>query len=129
MSKVTFKELRNIISNLFRHIINNTMNDIYNANVGNHSEKEWSDLIISKRDETKDFLEQIFMATKDSLSELYLNTDPVIVCCLYLRYWNLINIVEQHSHSPKNTITIPENEPAAFMRILLFAIAEGSLIA
>ncbi len=97
MATVTFKELRNIIAGLFEYIINDTMNDIYTSNVGKHSVDEWSDLIMSKRNETKNLLEQIFLATEDSLSELYLNSDPEIVCCLYLRYWNLINIVKLYS--------------------------------
>jgi len=101
-------------------VANDTFSEIYQNTIDNLSESDLALLMFALSYETKLFIHAVLNTPNEKLKKLYKKTNPKIIVCFYLRYWNAINLLKEH---PDSLIELPE-EREKLVKTLLFDFIE-----
>ena len=130
MSKFTYSELRfklyEIIKPMF---LNDTFVRIYEKNSKKYSGQEFETMLVSEKEKTTDFLEKLYNVKENpyKVSTLCRHTDAKLICCLYYRYWIVINLLATGSDNPNNSFLFKEDATNLdILKTLLIGWADGT---
>ena len=128
--KFTYSELRfklyEIIKPMF---LNDAFVRIYEKNSQKYSNQELAFMLISEKEKTTDFLEKLYKTKENShkVSTLCRHTDAKLICCLYYRYWIVINLLAAGSGNPNNSFSFKKDATNLdILKTLLIGWADGT---
>lgn len=120
-----YSDVRIKLADIMMPIIGNDFfAKIYRNNICKVSESDAPILMVALSYETKMFIHDVLNTKTEKLKNLYNKTNPKIIICFYLRYWNVINQLKEY---PDKTIDLPEDNEC-FVKALLFDLAESYTI-
>lgn len=128
--KFTYSELRfklyEIIKPMF---LNDAFVGIYEKNSQKYSNQELAVMLISEKEKTTDFLEKLYKTKENShkVSTLCRHTDAKLICCLYYRYWIVINLLAAGSGNLNNSFSFKKDATNLdILKTLLIGWADGT---
>ncbi len=96
-------------------VADDTFSEIYKNTIETLSESDLALLMFALSYETKLFIHAVLSTPNEKLKKLYKKTNPKIIVCFYLRYWNAINLLKEH---PDNSIELPEKREELVEKLL-----------
>lgn len=130
MSKFTYSELRFKLYEIIKPmILNDTFVRIYEKNSKKYSNQEFEAMLVSEKEQTADFLEKLYNVKENpyKVSTLCRHVDAKLICCLYYRYWIVINLLAEGSDNSNNSFLFKEDTTNLdILKILLIGWADGT---
>lgn len=109
--------------------LNDTFVRIYEKNSQRYNNQELVSMLISEKEKTTDFLENLYQIKENpnKISALCRHTDARLICCLYYRYWIVINLLASGSDNPDNSFLFKEDATNLdILKTLLIGWADGT---